>query len=107
MRRCRACSVGLSVGEVVCALIASRLCSPSPLYDVAGGRPVPRCTSCWGSAGCSTMIASVELWRRSPSTQRISAQGSRGRDRAVRCDRGPAACRLSRSQWQALMSTLP
>jgi hypothetical protein len=26
----------VSVGEVVCALIASRLCSPSPLYDVAG-----------------------------------------------------------------------
>jgi DDE family transposase/uncharacterized protein DUF4277 len=26
----------LSVGEVCCALIASRLCSPSPLYDVAG-----------------------------------------------------------------------
>jgi hypothetical protein len=26
----------LSVGEVVCALIASRLSSPSPLYDVAG-----------------------------------------------------------------------
>jgi hypothetical protein len=26
----------LSVGEVVSALIASRLCSPSPLYDVAG-----------------------------------------------------------------------
>lgn len=26
----------LSVGEVVCALISSRLCSPSPLYDVAG-----------------------------------------------------------------------
>src|SRR5213079_3598649 len=26
----------LSVGEVVCALVASRLCSPSPLYDVAG-----------------------------------------------------------------------
>jgi Domain of unknown function (DUF4277)/Transposase DDE domain len=26
----------LSVGEAVCALIASRLCSPSPLYDVAG-----------------------------------------------------------------------
>jgi Domain of unknown function (DUF4277)/Transposase DDE domain len=26
----------LSVGEVVCALLASRLCSPSPLYDVAG-----------------------------------------------------------------------
>jgi transposase len=26
----------LSVGEVVAALIASRLCSPSPLYDVAG-----------------------------------------------------------------------
>ncbi|MGH8300992.1 MAG: IS1634 family transposase, partial [Steroidobacteraceae bacterium] len=24
------------VGEVVCALVASRLCSPSPLYDVAG-----------------------------------------------------------------------
>ncbi len=34
----------LSVGEVVCALIASRLCSPSPLYDVAGwasGAAVP------------------------------------------------------------------
>src|SRR3954469_1815473 len=26
----------LSVGEVVCALVASRLCSHSPLYDVAG-----------------------------------------------------------------------
>ena len=26
----------LSVGEVVSALVASRLCSPSPLYDVAG-----------------------------------------------------------------------
>ena len=26
----------VSVGEVVCALIASRLCSPSPLYDVSG-----------------------------------------------------------------------
>src|SRR3954469_12642926 len=26
----------VSVGEVVAALIASRLCSPSPLYDVAG-----------------------------------------------------------------------
>jgi Domain of unknown function (DUF4277)/Transposase DDE domain len=26
----------LSVGEVVCALAASRLCSPSPLYDIAG-----------------------------------------------------------------------
>src|SRR5450755_4512615 len=26
----------LSVGEVACALVASRLCSPSPLYDVAG-----------------------------------------------------------------------
>jgi len=26
----------LSVGEVVCALLASRLCSPSPLYDVSG-----------------------------------------------------------------------
>ena len=26
----------LSVGEVVCALICSRLCSPSPLYDIAG-----------------------------------------------------------------------
>src|SRR5438874_2574981 len=26
----------LSVGEVVCALVASRLCSPSPLYDVTG-----------------------------------------------------------------------
>jgi hypothetical protein len=26
----------LSVGEVVAALVASRLCSPSPLYDIAG-----------------------------------------------------------------------
>jgi len=26
----------VSVGEVVCALVASRLCSPSPLYDIAG-----------------------------------------------------------------------
>ncbi len=26
----------LSVGEAVCALVASRLCSPSPLYDISG-----------------------------------------------------------------------
>jgi hypothetical protein len=26
----------VSVGEAVCALVASRLCSPSPLYDIAG-----------------------------------------------------------------------
>jgi Domain of unknown function (DUF4277)/Transposase DDE domain len=26
----------LSVGEAVCALVCSRLCSPSPLYDIAG-----------------------------------------------------------------------
>jgi transposase len=26
----------LSVGEVVCVLVCSRLCSPSPLYDIAG-----------------------------------------------------------------------
>jgi transposase len=26
----------LSVGEAVCALVASRLCSPSPLYDITG-----------------------------------------------------------------------
>src|SRR5919106_1006557 len=38
----------LSVGEVAAALVASRLCSPSPLYDVAGwasgaaGQEVPR-----------------------------------------------------------------
>ena len=44
----------LSVGEVVCALVASRLCSPSPLYDVAGlGVGVRRCTSCW--RGCSSV----------------------------------------------------
>jgi hypothetical protein len=29
----------LSAGEVCAALILSRLCSPSPLYDVAGGNP--------------------------------------------------------------------
>jgi hypothetical protein len=32
----RAARSQLSVGEVVAALVASRLCSPSPLYDVAG-----------------------------------------------------------------------
>src|SRR5207245_2047269 len=26
----------LSAGEAVCALVANRLCSPAPLYDVAG-----------------------------------------------------------------------
>ena len=37
MRRCRVSARSiLSVGEVVSALVASRLCSPSPLYDVAG-----------------------------------------------------------------------
>ncbi len=37
MARCRAAPRSvLSVGEVVCALVASRLCSPSPLYDIAG-----------------------------------------------------------------------
>jgi hypothetical protein len=39
----------LSVGEVVCALVASRSCSPSPLYDVAGWGRVLRCMSFWGS----------------------------------------------------------
>ncbi len=32
----RSARSSLSVGEVVAALVASRLCSPSPLYDVAG-----------------------------------------------------------------------
>src|SRR3954465_2150963 len=32
----RSARSALSVGGVVCALIASRLCSPSPLYDIAG-----------------------------------------------------------------------
>jgi transposase len=32
----RSARSALSVGEAVCALVASRLCSPSPLYDVAG-----------------------------------------------------------------------
>ena len=32
----RSARSSLSVGEAVCALVASRLCSPSPLYDIAG-----------------------------------------------------------------------
>ena len=36
MVRCRAVPGRVVGREVVCALIASRLCSPSPLYDVAG-----------------------------------------------------------------------
>ncbi len=32
----RSARSSLSVGEAVCVLVASRLCSPSPLYDIAG-----------------------------------------------------------------------
>src|SRR5437764_3568993 len=39
----------LSVGEVVCALVASRLCSPRRFMTSRAGRPERRCTSCWGS----------------------------------------------------------
>jgi Domain of unknown function (DUF4277) len=68
----------LSVGEVVCALVASRLCSPSPLYDVAG----------WASVAAVHELLEIApalldddrlgraLWRRSPSTRRICARGS-------------------------------
>jgi hypothetical protein len=38
----------LSVGEAVAALIASRLCSPSPLYDIAGWASGAAIQELWG-----------------------------------------------------------
>ena len=68
----------LSVGEVVCALVASRLCSPSPLYDIAG----------WASGAAVHELLGIPpallnddrlggRLRRSPLTRRISARGLR------------------------------
>ena len=85
----------LSVGEVVCALVASRLCSPSPLYDVAG----------WASGaavhellGIPPALLNDDRLGRALETFAVYAErsplaGRGGRDRAVRCERGPAARR--------------
>ena len=85
----------LSVGEVVCALVASRLCSPSPLYDIAG----------WASGaavhellGIPPALLNDDRLGRALETFAVYAEDLRSRvaarrDRAVRCDRGPAACR--------------
>src|SRR5688572_15357154 len=54
----------LSVGEVCAALIASRLCSPSPCTTSPAGRPARRCRSCWGSRPrCSTTTGWAGRWR--------------------------------------------
>ena len=85
----------LSVGEVVCALVASRLCSPSPLYDVAG----------WASGaavhellGIPPALLNDDRLGRALETFAVYAESLRShvaarRDRAVRCQRRPAARR--------------
>jgi hypothetical protein len=66
----------LSVGEVVAALIASRLCSPSPLYDVAG----------WASGaavhellGVPAALLNDDRLGRALETFAVYAEGVRGR----------------------------
>ena len=85
----------LSVGEVVCALVASRLCSPSPLYDVAG----------WASGaavhellGIPPALLNDDRLGRALETFAVYGEiaalpGRRARDRAVRCQRRPVARR--------------
>jgi transposase len=65
----------LSVGEVVAALVASRLCSPSPLYDVAG----------WASGaavhellGIPAALLNDDRLGRSLETFAVYAEGVRG-----------------------------
>ena len=98
----------LSVGEVVCALIASRLCSPSPLYDVAG----------WASGaavhellGIPPALLNDDRLGRALETFAVYAEhlrsaGRRARDRAVRRRRRPAARRPDHGRgWRAPTST--
>jgi hypothetical protein len=65
----------LSVGEVVAALVASRLCSPSPLYDVAG----------WASGaavqellGVPAALLNDDRLGRALETFAVDAEGVRG-----------------------------
>jgi hypothetical protein len=65
----------LSVGEVVAALVASRLCSPSPLYDVAG----------WASGaavrellGIAPALLDDDRLGRALETFAVYAEGARG-----------------------------
>ncbi len=65
----------LSVGEVVAALVASRLCSPSPLYDIAG----------WASGaavqellGIPAALLNDDRLGRALETFAASAEGVRG-----------------------------
>jgi len=82
----------LSVGEVVCALIASRLCSPSPLYDVAG----------WASGaavhellGIPPALLNDDRLGRALETFAVSAESLRSRVAAGAIERfGVAAGRL-------------
>ena len=75
----------LSVGEVCQALIASRLCSPSPLYDVAG----------WASGAAvqellgipAALLNDDRLGRALETVRRLlrdgARRGRRARDRAL------------------------
>ena len=98
----------LSVGEVVCALVASRLCSPSPLYDVAG----------WASGaavhellGIPPALLNDDRLGRALETFAVYAEDLRSRvaARAIErfgVERGPVACRSdARSGSAAPMRT--
>ena len=92
MLRSPAARGDLSVGEVVSALIASRLCSPSPLYDVAGwasGAAVPELLGI--PPALLKMIGSGGRWRRSRSTPSVCAHRSR-RGRSSGSGWLPAGC---------------
>ena len=85
----------LSVGEVVCALVASRLCSPSPLYDIAG----------WASGAAVHELLEIppallndDRLGRALETFAVYAEDLRSRvaARAIErfgVERGPVACR--------------
>jgi hypothetical protein len=82
----------LSVGEVAAALVASRLCSPSPLYDVAGWASGAAVQELLGSRRrCSTTIAWGGRWSASPSTPSMCAARWR-RARSSASAWTPAGC---------------
>ena len=86
----------LSVGEVCAALIASRSCSPSPLYDIAGWASGRRCTSCWGSRRrCSTMTGWAARSRRLRCMPSMFAGGWRLARSSASARRRAAACDLT------------
>src|ERR1035437_4490278 len=76
----------LSVGEPVAALISSRLCSPSPLHDLAG-----RAVRCRSSSASPRRCSTTTVWG--------------GRLRSWRCKRRRCVARSPRVRSSGLGST--